>query len=74
MRSIITVAILLFSIECSGQVTDSCAFYKRQNDTLKHNLYMTNKKLTKILFYDNLVIKKPSQLKFLKSWVNRAMK
>jgi hypothetical protein len=47
---------------------------RMQNDTLKHKLYTTNKKFQKVLFYTNICIKKPSQVKFLKSWINRTIK
>ena len=74
MKYIITVILIFFSTFASGQTFDSCAFYKRQNDTLRQKLYMETKKLNKLVFYIDIVIKKHSQVIFLNSWKTRTLK
>lgn len=73
MRKLLLL-LLLIPLTIKAQSFDSCAYYKRQNDTLRHNLYMSNKKLEKVVFYSNICIKNPKQIKFLKSWINRTIK
>ncbi len=74
MRKILFIILFFVSLQTSGQTIDSCKFYRMQNDTLRHNLYVTNKKLVKVLFYTNICIKNHSQIKFLKGWINRTIK
>ena len=72
MRKYIYLLILtFFSIFANDQQIDSCTFYRMQRDTLLHKNYVANKKINKFMFYENICIKNPSQIKFLKSWQTR---
>jgi hypothetical protein len=46
---------------------------KRENDSLKVKLFLANYKVEKVHFYIKICMNKPSQDKFLKGWVRRAI-
>lgn len=48
------------------------AFAKR-NDSLKTKLFLTQYKIEKVKYYLAIVDRKPSQIKYLKGWVRRAV-
>ena len=60
-------------IQASQPKVDSFSMLKRERDSLRHELYMSKKKIEKVRFYVKLVDKKPTQIKFLKGWVKRAI-
>ena len=66
--------LIFFMQNAKSQTIDSCKFYKMQRDTLLHKNYVANKKIAKLVFYENLCIKKPSQIKFLKGWQQRTVR
>ena len=68
-----TTKVPTIPITISKPTFDSCSWYRRQNDTLLHKLYISNKRLTKVVFYSNICIKNPKQIKFLKGWIRRTM-
>lgn len=74
LKYIITLFIIFFSIFTNAQKIDSCIFYKKQNDTLHHKLYMETKQIEKIIFYMNLCKKNPKNNKFLIGWISRTLK
>ncbi len=45
-----------------------------KNDSLHKQLFLANFKTINIIGYCNICIKNPSQIKFLKGWINRATK
>lgn len=51
----------------------NCDQLKKENDSLRSKLFLANYKVEKVRFYLNLTIKNPSQTKFLKGWVKRAI-
>lgn len=67
--------LLIFSsIFVKGQSFDSCRYYRLKADTLLHKNYVLSKKLVKHNFYENICIKNPTQIKFLKGWQTRTNK
>jgi hypothetical protein len=46
---------------------------KRENDSLRIKLFLANYKVEKVRFYIKICMNKPSQDKFLKGWVRRAI-
>lgn len=64
---------LIGNIQASQPKVDSFSLVKRERDSLRHELYMSRKKIEKVRFYVKLVDKKPTQIKFLKGWVKRAI-
>lgn len=44
------------------------------SDSLRTQLFLANYKLEKIKYYLNIVNRKPSQIVFLKGWLNRVLK
>lgn len=46
---------------------------KKLNDSLQSDLILSNFRLQKIRYYVNICMRKPSQDKFLKGWVRRAL-
>lgn len=55
------------------QLQDSLKLYQLKNDTLKTQLFLSNYKIEKVRFYLNICLKKPSNDKFLKGWIRRAI-
>jgi len=53
---------------------DSAQYYKHKADSLKVELFLEKERLNKVLVYCKIVERKPSQVKFLKGWVARAIK
>lgn len=51
----------------------NCDSLKRQNDSLKTKLFVANYKVERVRYYLKIAIKNPSQTKFLKSWISRAI-
>jgi hypothetical protein len=43
-------------------------------DSLKTKLFLAEYKVEKVKFYTKIVDRKPSQLKFYKGWIKRAVK
>ena len=73
MKGLLIVLLILFSLNAFSIGSDSCSYYKNQNDSLKTELILSNYKIEKVRFYLNITIKKPSQTKFLKGWIKRAI-
>lgn len=46
---------------------------KKVNDSLTTKLFLANYKVEKVKYYLHIAIKNPSQTKFLKSWISRAV-
>ena len=73
--------LLIFSVQnASAQPIDSIAYYRHKwlqyslkNDTLMHKNYILNKRLNKLVFYENITIKHPEYIKFLKGWQRRTL-
>jgi hypothetical protein len=80
MRKLIIILLLLVSSTVLAQEKkqatscDSVQYYKHKSDSLSVQLFLANYKVEKVKFYLNLVQKKPSQAKFLKGWIIRAVK
>lgn len=55
--------------DCSKKI-DSL---KLKIDSLKTVLFLSNIKVEKVRFYLNICLKRPSQDKFLKGWIKRAL-
>ena len=64
---------------------DSFVYYKEQlrrtkdslvyvKDSLGEDLFVAKYKLSRIKYYTDIVDKKPSQLKYYKGWIKRALK
>jgi len=53
---------------------DSAKLWKKDNDSLKTQLFLSNYKVEKVRFYINIVDRDGSQEKFLRGWVKRAIK
>ena len=49
------------------------AALERENDSLYSKLLVANFKLERMQFYLNIVNRNPSQVKFLRGWINRAL-
>ena len=47
---------------------------KNVNDSIEKDLFICKYKLNRIEYYTNIVDKKPSQIKYYKGWVKRALK
>lgn len=53
---------------------DSIIFYQKKiNDSLRTKLFLANFKIQKVKKYLNICIKNPTQDKFLKGWIRRAV-
>jgi len=56
-------------------IPGNCSEYKKKLDTVKHELYMSNKQLNTVKYYIKICEKKPTNKKFFFGWVsNRAIK
>jgi hypothetical protein len=68
------------SIACYACAADSFEIYKAQCDSLKKTIdslskkmFVSNYKLERVRYYLNITLRKPSQTKFLKGWIKRAI-
>ncbi|MBC7947751.1 MAG: hypothetical protein H7Y42_07715 [Chitinophagaceae bacterium] len=52
---------------------DTCGMISLRVDSLKTALFLANYKLEKIRYYLNICLRNPSQDRFLKGWVRRAL-
>lgn len=59
MRKIIFLLLISISVSTQAQVFDSCAYYRRQRDSIKHKLYMTRQQVNAVKFY--MAITAPSK-------------
>jgi len=50
------------------------AQFKRENDSLKTALFIAQYKVNRVRYYLNICLRNPSQDKWLKGWVLRAIK
>ncbi len=81
MKSIILIGLLsFFSLVVVAQQpnlkTDTAIYVivqKQQYDSLKTALFLANYKLTRVNYYLNICLKRPSQTKFLAGWIKRAI-
>lgn len=80
MLKCIFAFLLIFSEQNASAQTDSVVYYRHKwlqetlkCDTLTHQKYILNKKLNKLVFYENLVIKHSEYIKFLKGWQRRTL-
>lgn len=75
---------LLFSICVTGQQTKvaekqimvpACKedSLRKVNDSLKTRLFLAEYKIQRVKYYLHIAINKPSQRKFLTSWISRAV-
>ena len=74
MRWAIIAALLVNSWSTQAQTVDSCKIYRRQNDSLKTALFNAKYRIEKVRFYVNIVNRNPSQIKYLKGWIIRAIR
>ncbi|HLX92316.1 MAG TPA: hypothetical protein VKR32_11560 [Puia sp.] len=56
-----------------AEQTDSLAYYKKRSDSLYYVVWARNYRLDRIKFYWGLYRKNPKYLKFLNSWIQRAL-
>jgi len=68
--AIVTIPPVIIQQDCTKKI-DSL---KARIDSLKTALFLSNNKVEKVRFYLNICLKKPSQDKFLKGWIKRALK
>jgi sRNA-binding regulator protein Hfq len=47
--------------------------YKHQTDSLKTQLFLANYRVEQVKVYIKICNRKPSQIKFLKGWITRAV-
>jgi len=73
-KILLVVALAVVSTGVQAQKIDSCRYYRLKCDTLQHKLYMQNMRVEKVKRYLKICQKNPSQSKFLKGWVTRAVK
>lgn len=73
-RLFLLSALAVLSLGAAANPIDSCAYYKRKCDTLQHKYNMASFRLKQVQYYVNIVNKKPSQIKYLKGWVSRALR
>ena len=77
MKKILLLSAVLYCIPISAQ-TRNCDSLNRVliqvNDTLRARLTIANDKILMIEKYMKIVNKKPSQSKYLKGWINRALR
>lgn len=74
MRWAIIIALLVISQSLQAHPVDSCKIYRRQNDSLKTALFNAKFRIEKVRYYVNIVNRNPSQIKYLKGWIIRAIK
>lgn len=83
MKQLIIAAIFMLSLNsvCTAQRTakfDSSITskyqYQKTIDSLKTALNISKFKIQKVKYYLAIVDKRPSQIKYLKGWVRRAVK
>lgn len=53
---------------------DSCQFWHHKYDSAKVTAIMSEARLGQVRYYMKIVNRKPSQQKFLRGWINRALK
>ncbi len=73
MRKIFIILLLVTFFHAPAQKIDSCKYYRMRNDTLSHKLYIAQKQIATTKHYIKIVDKNPSQIKFLKGWINSAL-
>ena len=80
-QNTLSLPIIYTTIDTSKISIDSTIYYKErfarikhENDSLKTQLFLANYKVEKVRFYLKICLRKPSQDKFLKGWINRAIK
>lgn len=64
--------IKIINLERELQITKDSLNYLR--DSLGEDLFVAKYKLGRIKYYTDIVDKKPSQLKYYKGWIKRALK
>lgn len=64
--------IKIINLERELQITKDSLNYLR--DSLGEDLFVAKYKLSRIKYYTDIVDKKPSQLKYYKGWIKRALK
>ncbi len=71
---------LILSISLSLASAQSCDSLRRQYDSIVHvnkglrmDLFLANYKVEKVRYYLNITLRKPTQTKFLKGWIRRAI-
>lgn len=64
--------IKIINLERELQMTKDSLNYLR--DSLGEDLFVAKYKLSRIKYYTDIVDKKPSQLKYYKGWIKRALK
>ncbi len=60
-------------LAASGQGTQVHDQLKKENDSLRSRLFVVNYKIERVRYYLNIALQNPSQDKFLKGWVKRAI-
>lgn len=56
-----------------GKANNQLAAYKHQTDSLKTQLFLANYRVEQVKVYIKICNRKPSQIKFLKGWITRAV-
>lgn len=68
-----TIERILVDTSASKIPVLECEAEKRAIDSLRTELFLSRLRIEKVRYYLNICIRKPSQDKFLKGWIKRAI-